>query len=586
MSNGFNRRSQDSTRRARLIPAENEKKPRIVIIGGGIAGLTVAHELVMASRDSNSDCEFDILILEKNPVVGGKARTKWDEQKAFSEHSMRVLPGSYVCMHQIMKEIPRKNGTVIDCLTPVTINMKHGDRQFTIQGDYRTRFLGSIKYVRDVIGLLWYLTRIGVRIRELYVFLGKVLRLLFLPSRRVTEDLSRLKFSEYVGGEDGKQGRFDMVYRIAEILVAAKSHSSAGVVSQTLLEWFVTPFLKGQHVRNAVSEFSASTSDALINPWIAFLENNNVRFENALVDEVDAGSGKVQEIRLEDGRRVPGDVFVLAVQHNIADAVIGKGLRRYLPGLADFPKLGEEWAHSVQFQLPKLPDELAKLGSTSIATLDSPWSIAYRVYSKSTWEDDWHGDSDGAVFTATISNTKRAGVVHWLPFLRCTPDQILEEVVTQTGLSKVLDISQGSLGLDLKVMSESDAEEKKQKGYAVTAIGPSDDRVFVTDAQMYIRLPGNLDIEPDNETGVYNFFLAGEYTRTKYRIPTMEKSCESGKRCAKAIIAGLGCGVPREVPQYSMPFAFVRSESFFMLSRRALWLAIIASIIWLIVKQF
>ena len=91
------------------------------------------------------------------------------------------------------------------------------------------------------------------------MFLGKVFRLLFLPSRRVTEELSRLKFSEYVGGEDGKPGRFDTIYRVAEILVAAKSHSSAGVVSQTLLEWFVTPFLKGEHMRPAVSEFDAAT---------------------------------------------------------------------------------------------------------------------------------------------------------------------------------------------------------------------------------------------------------------------------------------------------------------------------------------
>ena len=51
---------------------------------------------------------------------------------------------------------------------------------------------------------------------------------------------------------------------------------------------------------------------------------------------------------------------------------------------------------------------------------------------------------------------------------------------------------------------------------------------------------GNLDIEPECETGIFNLFLAGEYTRTNYRIPTMEKSCESGKRCAQALLAAFG----------------------------------------------
>lgn len=57
---------------------------------------------------------------------------------------------------------------------------------------------------------------------------------------------------------------------------------------------------------------------------------------------------------------------------------------------------------------------------------------------------------------------------------------------------------------------------------------------------MYIRLPGHLDIAPQSAKGAFNLFLAGEYTRTNYRIPTMEKSCESGKRCARAILKALG----------------------------------------------
>ena len=570
----------------RSIPVKKNQRPKIIIVGGGIAGLTVAHELVMESQKPDSQCKFDIVILEKNEVLGGKARTTWENQsKKFAEHSMRVLPGSYVCMHQIMKEIPNGTGNVYEKLTPVTIQLKHGKREHVIHGDYHVFFLGSLKYVWDVICLLWFLFRTGVRARDLLVFLGKIIQLMYLPSRRVTEQLSRLKFSEYVGGEDGQPGRFDIIYRIAEILVAAKSHSSAGVVSHTLLEWFITPFLRGKHVRHAVSEFTASTSDALITPWVKFLKNHNVKFEQGTVKEIDAVAGKVNGIKLENEKELrEGDVYVLAVQHNLANTMIGDGLRSYLPALADFPKLGEEWAHSVQFQVPELRGKLANLGSTSVASIDSPWSIAYRVYSRETWKDDWQGTDEGGVLTATISNTKRPGKIYHLPFLRCTPEQILEEVISQTGLQEELGNADGALGLDIEATDPEEAEESKKKGYAVTAIGSPDNRVFVSDAQMYIRLPGNLDIEPENGTEVYNFFLAGEYTRTQYRIPTMEKSCESGKRCAKAIIAGIGCGVPRDVPIRRMPLGFLRSEYFHFVFRIAVWVAIVATLIWLVVR--
>ena len=122
------------------------------------------------------------------------------------------------------------------------------------------------------------------------------------------------------------------------------------------------------------------------------------------------------------------------------------------------------------------------------------------------------------------------------------------------------------------------------QGFAIAAIGEEGKQVFVTDSQMYIRLPGNLDIEPSNSTGVYNFFLAGEYTKTKYRIPTMEKSCESGKRCAQAIIQSLG-DQPRDIPTCHLPLGFIRSEYFHMIVPRLFWLAIAVATIWMLVRQ-
>ena len=45
----------------------------VIIIGGGIAGLTTAHELV--------DQNYKVTLIERNDIVGGVARTYQDKEK-------------------------------------------------------------------------------------------------------------------------------------------------------------------------------------------------------------------------------------------------------------------------------------------------------------------------------------------------------------------------------------------------------------------------------------------------------------------------------------------------------------------------
>ena len=47
----------------------------IIIFGGGISGLTSAHELI--------ELNYDVTIIERNDIVGGLARTYGDEKKKY-----------------------------------------------------------------------------------------------------------------------------------------------------------------------------------------------------------------------------------------------------------------------------------------------------------------------------------------------------------------------------------------------------------------------------------------------------------------------------------------------------------------------
>src|SRR5262245_33396288 len=92
----------------------------VIVLGGGVAGLTAAHEL--AERG------FKVVVYERNMKgVGGKARSQKAEGTAIDgrkplpgEHGFRFFPGFYTHVPNTMRRIPftgNRHG-VFDNLVP------------------------------------------------------------------------------------------------------------------------------------------------------------------------------------------------------------------------------------------------------------------------------------------------------------------------------------------------------------------------------------------------------------------------------------------------------------------------------------
>src|SRR3954453_520928 len=88
---------------------------RVAILGGGVAGLTAAHEL--AERG------FEVVVLESRDLPGGKARSLPVPSSAGSgradlpaEHGFRFFPGFYQHIPDTMRRIPAGTKSVFDHL--------------------------------------------------------------------------------------------------------------------------------------------------------------------------------------------------------------------------------------------------------------------------------------------------------------------------------------------------------------------------------------------------------------------------------------------------------------------------------------
>src|SRR5690349_11056078 len=89
------------------------------VLGGGVGGLTAAHEL--AERG------FDVTVYEQRDAFGGKARSmhkpnsgKGGRKPLPGEHGFRFFPGFYKHLTDTMSRIPVPGGTVAHHLVDAT----------------------------------------------------------------------------------------------------------------------------------------------------------------------------------------------------------------------------------------------------------------------------------------------------------------------------------------------------------------------------------------------------------------------------------------------------------------------------------
>ncbi|MCU1233380.1 MAG: amine oxidase [Candidatus Solibacter sp.] len=518
----------------------------VAILGGGVAGLSAAHEL--AERG------FQVRVYERKPMLGGKARSLGVPDSATNgrmplpgEHGFRFFPGFYKHVTDTMRRTPYgAHGNTFDNLTVATrmLLARAGKTEIT----WVARCPRTLDDFRDL--LVELLTPFGVPPDELAYFISRVLIFATSCADRRLHEYESITWWKFISAQ-----RMSLAYQtylgqgMTRSLVAMRAEESStrsvGTIQLQMLFTLISP----DQVFDRL--LSGPTNDVWIYPWTEYLRKLGVEFHtDARVLEIQTDGTRVTGAIVESAAgptSITADYYIAAMPVEVMTALMTDDLKRAAPSLAHLDKLQTRWMNGIQFYLAK--DVPVVNGHTIF--LDSPWALTC-VSQRQFWRNfDLSQYGDGTVrgiLSVDISDWDAPGVVFGKSAHQCTAEEIKDEVWAQ--LQQHLNDSGEILIQDSNLVAwflDPDIEFPN----------PSE----ATNAEpLLINTVNSLQYRPEAQVELDNFFVASDYVKTYTDLACMEAANEAARRAVNCLLAVSGSTAqpaklwPFEEPDFLKPF--------------------------------
>lgn len=513
-------------------------KTRVAVLGGGVAGLTAAHEL--AERG------YEVTVYERR-ALGGKARSMGvpgtgtgGRPDLPGEHGFRFFPGFYQHVPDTMRRIPfaaNPNGVWDNLVASpdarfsraggddIRAPMKFGDLS-TLTAEGMRESLASV-----------ISTMLKMPPREGLFFANRLLVFNTSCDARRLGQWERTSWLDFVGGHERSHEFRALVSRtLTSLLVAAKDELASVRTIGTMGEQFLGNPLQIGFDGALDRVLNGPTNSVWIDPWVTLLRDLGVRFEvGAEVRGLDIAGRRITGARIgtadSGAETVTADHFVVALPAERARDLWNADILTAWPELAKMNRLYTDWMTGIQFYLRRG----AALGSGHSAYIDSPWSLT-SIAQNALWTRKLPEYGDGTVqdcLSVDISDWNTAGILFGKTAKECTHEEIAQETWAQI-LAHLNDREELLRDTDL------------HSWFLDPGITWHADRGTNSNADpLLINTAGSWDARPEPHGGIENLFLAGDYVRTNIDLATMEGANESARAAVNALLDVTGSDAPR-----------------------------------------
>jgi uncharacterized protein with NAD-binding domain and iron-sulfur cluster len=525
---------------------------KVVVLGGGVAGLSAAHELIERG--------FDVEVYETLPIPGGKARSipvpgsatlgpEGMRKELPGEHGFRFFPRFYSHVTDTMKRIPYgRDRTVFDNLVDTTrVQLARYDRAPIEIVSRSPRTLTDVKTVLDNLGL-FYVGELDLSHDDIAFFASRIWQVVTSCHERRDNEYEKIDWWDFVDAEARSSAYQDLLgHGITRSLVAAKAHLAStktiGNIFVQLLFDIVEPGPSSDRVLNG------PTNEVWIGPWLEYLIARGVRYHlDSRVTGITCAQGRIRDVTVRRNgapQRVAGDYYVCALPVEDVVPLLTPSLLAADPSLANLRELEQStsWMNGIQIYLTEDVD----LAHGHTIYIDSPWALT-SVSQAQFWEDvdlsQYGSGKVKGIISVDISEWEEKGL-NGKTAKECDPAELTHEVWRQLKRS----LNHGG--------TEVLKDEQLYKWFIDPDIQLRSDAADTNEAPLLVNLIDTWKLRPEAVTRIPNLFLASDYVRTHTDLATMEAANEAARRAVNGILQASGVrSAPCEVWKLHEPEIF------------------------------
>jgi hypothetical protein len=482
----------------------------VIIIGGGIAGLTVAQELLNQN--------YKVKLIERNDIIGGLARTVQSSTNKVCpyEYSWRAYGQWYQNVFQLMKNIPFDNKqTVFDKLTILQGGKKTCDKKIP---NYQNTF-SKMPY-NDLLKMfptiLQYFSSCNDRNIQIYSSIGLKDYIHQYHLSKKAEDLIGKIVGPYLGFDYHHASVYDLLYGFEMMFNNSSSE----------FEFSIT---------------SLPTNFAWFEPWVLHLKKKGLQLHlNTEVSKININNTNYIE-NIEIYSKSTNTTTILKANYYVnctGPEVLEKLIKPYSskPSINQWYndiKLVAKYGRQIQLSIYYYVDKKIFLENTNtLAYLpNTPWLLMV-LPTGHIWGDKYLSKYCNKNIKEVISVGICEPYVHGnlikKPWSKCTQKEIeieaWHQLINDHDFVNNICVEDNTSIKNVKIIEFKMWDSYIYKNGEINTYEPK-----------WANNVNTRPHRPSDITPISNLFLAGSYSNTSTGIYSMESAAESGKKAAIAL---------------------------------------------------